>query len=125
MANESRGKFLDFILNNYVAVTLIIVIAFIVIPIPKLLIDLLMILNLAFAFVVLLAVIYTPRASDFQTFPRIILFQTILGMGINIASTTNSSRHGFPDCRTKESKRGGNTRQGKGSSGPSKQVFRT
>lgn len=87
MANESRGKFLDFILNNYVAVTLIIVIAFIVIPIPKLLIDLLMILNLAFAFVVLLAVIYTPRASDFQTFPRIILFQTILGMGINIAST--------------------------------------
>lgn len=87
MANESRGKFLNFVANNYVAVLAVLVIFFIVIPIPKLLIDLLMILNLAFSFVVLLAVIYTPRASDFQTFPRIILFQTILGMGINIAST--------------------------------------
>ncbi|MCQ2589500.1 MAG: flagellar biosynthesis protein FlhA [Treponema sp.] len=87
MANESRGKFLSFVANNYVAVLAVLVLFFIVIPIPKFLIDLLMILNLAFSFVVLLAVIYTPRASDFQTFPRIILFQTILGMGINIAST--------------------------------------
>lgn len=87
MANEGQGKFLNFIANNYIAVFAVTVLFIIFIPIPKLIIDVLMIINLAFAFIVMLAVLYTPRASDFQTFPRIILFQTILGMGINIAST--------------------------------------
>ena len=87
MANEGRGKVLNFITHNYVAVAAVLVIFLLIIPLPKVLIDLCMILNLAFAIIIMLAVLSTPRASDFQTFPRIILFQTIFGLGINIAST--------------------------------------
>ena len=87
MANEGRGKVIDFIYHNYVAVAAVLVIFLTFIPIPKVLIDLSMILNLAFAIIIMLAVLSTPRASDFQTFPRIILFQTMFGLGINIAST--------------------------------------
>jgi len=87
MANEGRGKVMDFILHNYVAVAAVLVIFLLFIPIPKILIDLAMILNLAFAIIILLAVLSTPRASNFQTFPRIILFQTMFGLGINISST--------------------------------------
>jgi flagellar biosynthesis protein FlhA len=87
MANESRGKISNFFQKNYVAIVTVIIVFLIFIPLPKTLIDLLMTLNLAASFVVLLAVLYTPRASDFQTFPRIILFQTMLGLGINVAST--------------------------------------
>ena len=87
MANESRGKVMNFIQHNYVAVAAVLVIFLLFIPIPKILIDLTMILNLAFAIIILLAVLSTPRASDFQTFPRIILFQTMFGLGINISST--------------------------------------
>ena len=87
MANENRGKVLNFITHNYVAVAAVLVIFLLFIPIPKVIIDLCMILNLAFAVIILLAVLSTPRASDFQTFPRIILFQTMFGLGINIAST--------------------------------------
>ncbi len=87
MANEGRGKVEGFIRHNYVAVAAVLVIFILFIPIPKILIDLCMILNLAFAIIILLAVLSTPRASDFQTFPRIILFQTLFGLGINIAST--------------------------------------
>ena len=87
MANEGRGKVLNFIAHNYVAVAAVLVIFLLFIPIPKVIIDLCMILNLAFAIIIMLAVLSTPRASDFQTFPRIILFQTMFGLGINIAST--------------------------------------
>ncbi len=46
-----------------------------------------MILNLMLAIVILLVVVRTPRPSDFQTFPRVILFQTLFSLGINISST--------------------------------------
>ncbi len=87
MANEGRGKVMGFIQHNYVAVAVVLVIFLLFIPIPKILIDLTMVLNLAFAIIIMLAVLSTPRASDFQTFPRIILIQTLFGLGINIAST--------------------------------------
>ncbi len=87
MANESRGKVMSLIQHNYVAVSIVLVIFLLFIPIPKILIDLCMILNLAFAIIIMLAVLSIPRASDFQTFPRIILIQTMFGLGINISST--------------------------------------
>ena len=88
MANERRGNaVLTILQQNYVAVAAVLVIFLIFIPIPKVLIDLCMILNLAFSIIIMLSVLSTPRASDFQTFPRIILFDTMFSLGINIAST--------------------------------------
>ena len=87
MANEGRGRVINLIQHNYVAVAIVLVIFLLFIPIPKFLIDLCMILNLAFSIIIMLAVLTTPRASDFQTFPRIILIQTMFGLGINISST--------------------------------------
>ena len=87
MANENRGKVLNFIVHNYVAVAAVLVVFLLFIPIPKVIIDLCMILNLAFSIIILLAVLSTPRASDFQTFPRIILFQAMIGLAINVSST--------------------------------------
>lgn len=57
------------------------------IPIPKPLVDLSMILNLALSIIILLVVVQMPRPSDFQTFPRVILFQTMFSLAINISST--------------------------------------
>src|SRR5574344_2095271 len=91
MANEerkvSRETVLNFIQNNIVGVAFVVVVLFLVIPMPKVLIDVSMALNLALSIVILLIVMYTPRATNFTTFPRIILFATIFGLGINISST--------------------------------------
>ena len=87
MANEKRGSIVDALQRNIVPVAIVVVVILLFIPLPKILIDLLMIVNLAFSFIILLAVINTPRASYFQTFPRIILFQTVFGIAINISST--------------------------------------
>lgn len=87
MANESRGKILNFIQTNIVAVAAVLVVFLLFIPVPKVLIDISMILNLAFSIVILLVVMSVPRPADFQTFPRIVLFQTLFSLAINISST--------------------------------------
>ena len=87
MANESRGTILNFISGNIVPVAVVLAVFLLFVPIPKVLIDLSMIMNLMLAIIILLVVVRTPRPSDFQTFPRVILFQTLFSLGINIAST--------------------------------------
>ena len=87
MANEKKGSVLSFITKNIVAVAIVLGVFLLFIPIPKFMIDLSMILNLAFSIIILLVVIRIPRPSDFQTFPRIILLQTLFSLAINISST--------------------------------------
>ncbi len=88
MANENgRGKVLTFIRTNMIGIFAIVAVLLLIIPIPKVFIDFLMIINLAVALLVLLTVVYTPRASDLSSFPQIILFVTLFGLGINISST--------------------------------------
>lgn len=87
MANESRGKILNFLQGNIVPVAVVLVVFLLFIPIPKALIDLSMILNLALAIIILLVVVQIPRPSDFEAFPRVILLQTLFSLAINISST--------------------------------------
>lgn len=87
MANENKGNFFTIIKNNMVGVMAVVVIVMLVIPLPKVFIDFFMIINLALAITILLTVIYTPRASSFSSFPQVILFVTLFGLGINISST--------------------------------------
>lgn len=87
MANESRGTILNFIAGNALPVAVVLTVFLVIVPIPKFLIDLSMILNLAFSIIILLQVVRIPRPSDFQSFPRIVLLQTLFSLGINISST--------------------------------------
>lgn len=87
MANERRGSILNFIQQNSVGVAAVLVVLLLFVPMPKMLIDLSMIINIAWSVIILLVVVYTPRASDFQTFPRVVLLQTLFGLAINISST--------------------------------------
>ena len=87
MANENKGNILNLIQKNLVGAIAIVVLVAMIVPTPKVIIDLLMVLNLALAITILLVVIYTPRASSFSSFPQIILFVTLFGLAINLSST--------------------------------------
>ena len=65
MANEKRGNVLNFIQQNAVAVAALVGVFLVILPMPQLLIDFCMILNIAIAVIILLVVVSTPRASDF------------------------------------------------------------
>lgn len=87
MAEQKENKFLSFITHNIIGAVAVIVVLMLVIPLPKVFIDFFMILNLALSIIILLIVFYTPRASAFSSFPRVILFATLFGLAINISST--------------------------------------
>ena len=87
MANEKRGNVLNFIQQNALAVASVIGVFLLILPMPQLLIDFCMIINIALSIIILLVVVTTPRASDFETFPRVVLYATIFSIAINISST--------------------------------------
>lgn len=88
MANEGRGKgILNIFKQSYTGIAIVVVVLTLILPMPKVIIDLCMIINMALAITILLVTVYTPRASNFSTFPRMILVQTIFGLGLNISST--------------------------------------
>lgn len=80
-------KFFGNIQNHAVAVAAILVIMMLLIPVPGVLLDFLMICNIALAVIILLVVLYTPKSSDFTVFPRILLFATLYGLALNVSST--------------------------------------
>ncbi len=86
MASRFLEIFKD-VQNHAVAAGAVIVVLMLLIPVPGILLDVMMIANIAMAVIILLTVMYTPKSSDFSSFPRVILFATLYGLGLNVAST--------------------------------------
>ena len=70
-----------------VAFTVILMVLLFIIPLPTVLLDFFMGLNLTFSLVVLLIVLFTARATDFSVFPSLLLLSTIFGLVLNVSST--------------------------------------
>lgn len=79
--------------GGYLAIGLVVLILFLIIPLNKTIIDIAMVLNLAMSFVIMITVIYMKRAADFTSYPRVVLIMTIFGLAINVASTRNILFH--------------------------------
>lgn len=88
-----RDNIFSALQGNTLAFAVVVVVLFLIIPMPKVVLDIAMVLNLAFAFIILLTVVYMKRSADFTSFPRVILLFTFYGLAINVASTRNILVH--------------------------------
>jgi flagellar biosynthesis protein FlhA len=70
-----------------VAAATIAVILMIIVPIPTVLLDVLLALNLTVSILIILIVLYTRKATDFSIFPTMLLVTTVFGLALNISST--------------------------------------
>jgi flagellar biosynthesis protein FlhA len=77
----ARNK--DLVLVGAVIAILLILFA----PIPSTLLDLLIILNFAFALTMLLLTFYVQRPVEFSTFPSLLLVATLFRLSLNVAAT--------------------------------------
>ncbi|MCA9849653.1 MAG: FHIPEP family type III secretion protein, partial [Dehalococcoidia bacterium] len=85
-----RAGMLDILTRNSdvaMAVTVVMIIALMVIPLPPVLLSLLIVTNIALAITILLISMYTQDALSFSVFPSLLLLTTLFRLGINIAST--------------------------------------
>ncbi len=69
------------------AAGIIAVVLMLLIPLPTFLLDTFLSLNLLFAILIILVVIYTRRVLDFTMFPTLLLVTTVFGLALNISTT--------------------------------------
>ncbi len=87
MAEERQSNAFSFLLNNATGVGAVWVILMLIIPLPSVVLDFLMAINLSIAILLLLKVTSTSKPALFTAFPQIILLYTLFGLGINVSST--------------------------------------
>jgi flagellar biosynthesis protein FlhA len=78
----------------FLAVAVVGILVFMVIPLPPMLLDLLIAFNITFALVILLASMYTLRPLELSAFPSILLLITLFRLSLNVASTRIILIHG-------------------------------
>jgi flagellar biosynthesis protein FlhA len=71
----------------FVAIGVIVFIMMIIIPLPPIILDILMSLNIVISLLVILIVLYTKHALEFSVFPTLLLLLTVFGLALNVSST--------------------------------------
>jgi flagellar biosynthesis protein FlhA len=71
----------------FLGLAVIVIIGMMVIPLPTVLLDLLLAVNLTMALVVLLTAMYVTEPLQFSVFPTLLLVLTLFRLGLNVAAT--------------------------------------
>ena len=98
MANQTQfADSLPFIAKNsdvVMALAVVSILVFMVIPLPPMLLDLLLSFNITFSLVIILASMYVQRPLELSAFPSILLLATLFRLSLNVASTRIILLHG-------------------------------
>ncbi len=71
----------------YIAVAVVGILVFMVMPLPTMLLDLLLSLNITLALIILLSSMYIMQPLELSAFPSILLLATLFRLSLNVAST--------------------------------------
>ena len=82
-----KGSFIQKYSDVLIAVAIVIIVVMMIIPLPTLLLDLLICLNITIALLVVMSVIYNKAALDLSIFPSLLLVTTLFRLALNISST--------------------------------------
>ncbi len=69
------------------AIGLVIIVAMMIIPLPPMLLDILLTLNISLAVIILLVCLFIKEPLEYSSFPIILLVSTIFRLGLNVSST--------------------------------------
>ena len=87
VGSRGAGNFIKKYSDVIIAVTLVTIVIMMIIPLPKMLLDLLICLNITIALVVVMSAIYNEEALDLSVFPSLLLVTTLFRLALNISST--------------------------------------
>src|SRR3954471_10345152 len=76
------------------AIGLVAILAVMVIPMPRFLLDIMLSMGIAFSVILLLTSVYATRALDFSVFPSLLLITTLFRLSLNVATTRVILLHG-------------------------------
>ena len=91
MADIAQSNRMNSVFGNrrdiFLAAAVVAVVIMLIIPLPTVLLDAFMALNVVLSLLILLIVLYTGKPTDFSVFPTILLVVTVFGLSLNVSST--------------------------------------
>ena len=85
--NKDKSFIIKIISSISLPIGILILMTMMVIPLPVFLLDVFFTLNILISLIVLMVALQTFRPLDFSSFPTVLLFATVLRLGLNVAST--------------------------------------
>ena len=86
-AAQEKGSFITKYSDVMVAVGIVTIVVMMIIPLPTMLLDLLLCMNITLALIVVMAAIYNVEALDLSVFPSLLLITTLFRLALNVSST--------------------------------------
>ena len=80
--------------NNAVTLFVVVIVLFMIIPIPSALLDILLVINISLSIIILVITMNISEALEFSIFPSLLLITTLFRLGMNISSTRLILRDG-------------------------------
>jgi len=83
----TSGSAISLATSLAIPAAVLMVIALLVLPLPAFMLDIFFTFNIILALLIIMVAINTSSPMDFSSFPMVILFATVLRLGLNVAST--------------------------------------
>ena len=84
------------ILNNSIALFVVVVVMFLFIPLNPMILDILLVVNIGLSIMILMITMNISEALDFSIFPSLLLITTLFRLGMNVSSTRMILTTGYP-----------------------------
>ena len=88
-------RLLNIALDDAVALGVVVIVLFLIIPLPTFLLDFLLIVNIGLAIMILMITMNISEALEFSIFPSLLLVTTLFRLGLNVSSTRMILRDGY------------------------------
>lgn len=85
--SSTLGSFIQRYSDVIIALTLVMIVIMMIIPLPTALLDVLICLNITIALVVIMSAIYNEEALDLSVFPSLLLVTTLFRLALNVSAT--------------------------------------
>ncbi|MCI8914177.1 MAG: flagellar biosynthesis protein FlhA [Lawsonibacter sp.] len=75
------------IFQNSIALMVVVIVMFLIIPLPETILDILIIANISISIVILMVTMTISEALEFSIFPSLLLITTLFRLGLNVSTT--------------------------------------
>ena len=83
------------ILNNGISLMVVVIVLFLIIPLPTQLLDVMLVINIALSIIILLITMNIKETLEFSIYPSLLLITTLFRLGLNASTTRQILWHGY------------------------------
>ena len=83
------------IFDNVISLAVVVIVLFLIIPLPTQLLDILLVVNIGLSIMILMITMNISEALEFSIFPSLLLITTLFRLGLNVSTTRQILWHGY------------------------------